>query len=454
MSKFHKSSYRGHKDRGGGDKILSAMHSRVESAFRDNSHSIDSWSLFFDKFSGYSRNNTVESILKNVIKYYNRDTSRDYLNKMLVQKYRFFDSLAQNGKMKLLFFENTSRLLVNMGHSQVLENVGFSFERISGLPCVPGSALKGVVANWTLWDANGDTVFAENLQGFSTNRAELKNQLVDIFGANESDAEQGKINFYGIFPISLPQLEIDIITPHDMKFINPVRFLTVAAGSFWYVPVAYNRSENDAALLASTELLVEKCLKNYGVGAKTASGYGKFDMLDSIQIEDALKGVRYVIDAEERKQAEVEEQRLEAEREIARIKAAEQARIEVERRLEEEKIARLEQLRKQDEAERKRQFEEAEAQRLSKIQSGLSALDGITDIGKILADAANYVKAKDSGLSDAEKQHLIELLKQSFEVTGKKDKKWAKPSKAKDTWRKINNLIDPESAADLRRVLS
>lgn len=454
MTKLYKNQRSGEKDRGGGGKILPVMHSRVEQAFRDNSYSFDSWSLFFDKFSGYSRNDKVESILKNVIKYYNRDNSRDYLSKMLVQKYLFFDNLAKHGNMKLLFFENTSRLLVNMGHSQVLENVGFSFERISGLPCVPGSALKGVVANWALWDANGDAAFAENLQGFSTNRTELKNQLVDMFGANEGDAEQGKIDFYGIFPLTVPELEIDIITPHDMKFINPVRFLTVAAGNFWYVPIAYNRNGNNTALLESTELLIEKCLMNYGVGAKTASGYGKFDVLDSTQIEDALKGIRHIIDAEQQKQAEVEEQRLEAEREIARIKAAECAKIEAERLLEEERINRQIQLMANQEAERIRQLEEEESRRLSKIQSGLSALDGVTDIGKILADAANYVKAKDSELNDAEKQQLIELITQSFHATGKKDNKWAKSSKAKDTWRKINNLIGPESAAELRRVLS
>lgn len=452
MKKFDNSNYRGHKDRGGGGKNSPAMHSRAKSAFSGNSHSIDSWSLFFDKFSGYSTRK--EPVLKRVISFYDGESSQKQIKKMIAQKYRFFNSLTQHGNMKLLFFENTSRLLVNMGHSQVLENVGFSFERVSGLPCVPGSALKGVVANWALWDANGDAAFAENLLGFSTNRAELEGRLVDIFGANAGDAEQGKINFYGIFPITLPQLEIDIITPHKMKSINPLHFLTVAAGALWYVPISYNRSGNGSELIVATELLIEKCLKNYGVGAKTASGYGRFDLLDSTQIEEALKGIRHAIDAEQQKQTEVEARRLEEEREITRVKAAEQARIESERRLKEENIARLEQLKAREEAERRRQIAEAEAQRLSKIQSGLSVLDGVTDIGKILADAANYVKAKGSELNDGEKQQLTELIVQSFRATGKKDNKWAKASKAKDTWRKINNLIGSGAGAELRRVLS
>ncbi len=236
----------------------------------------DSWSLYFDKFSGYDRKK--EDILKKVIEFYNKPVSKEFLNKKLAQKYSFFAKLAEKDNVKLLFFENRSRLLVNMGHSLVLENVGFSFERISGLPYIPGSALKGVTSNWSIWDANGDAAFAENLQGFKTKRSLLENDLVDIFGGNDGDEVQGKINFYGIFPMTLPELEIDIITPHGNRII-PNHFLTVAAGSIWFVPISYNRGEYDSKLLEKTEKLIEECLINYGVGAKTASGYGKFDVV-------------------------------------------------------------------------------------------------------------------------------------------------------------------------------
>ncbi len=432
--------------------MSTTMHQYVKNALAGNSGMHDSWSLFFDKFSGYDRKN--KSILENVVKYYDGLASRENLEKMLVQKYQFFSELTKRGNIKLLFFENTSRLLVNMGHSQVLENVGFAFERISGLPCVPGSALKGVVANWALWDANGDAAFTENLQGFSTNRAELNQQLVDVFGANEGEAEQGKINFHGIFPMTLPKLEIDIITPHPHnKPINPIHFLTVAAGTLWYVPVAYNRSGDGSGLLDTTELLIEKCLTHYGVGAKTASGYGKFDVADCNQLETAKKFIQTVIDKEKIEQEKLAAERLESERKIAEREAAELARIEAARQAEADRIARQEQLKAQCEEDRKRLELEAETKKQEKLATGLSHLESITDVGRILADVNNYLKAKNAGLDDTEKQQLIEMLKNSFNVTGKKDNKWAKPSKSKDTWNKINQFFGAKLAAELRREL-
>lgn len=309
MSQHYNNKRRQHggdRGRGGGKRENDGtppkpvMHKDVKAVFDANEKKHDSWSLYFDKFSGYSRKN--EGILKNVIKFYNGGESKTFLKKKLEQKYSFFADLAEKDGIKLLFFENTSRLLVNMGHSCVLENVGFSFERISGLPCVPGSALKGVTSNWAIWDANGDTAFAENLKGFSANRTQLQNDLVDIFGANDGDAEQGKINFYGIFPLTLPELEIDIITPHQHGVsANPLHFMTVAAGTAWYVPIACNRGNPDAELLKKTERLIEICLTNYGVGAKTASGYGKFD----IPVKSKLDALLEMLDKKQRTRQEL-----------------------------------------------------------------------------------------------------------------------------------------------------
>jgi CRISPR-associated protein Cmr6 len=163
-----------------------------------------------------------------------------------------------------------------MGHSNVLENVGFSFERISGLPYVPGSALKGVVSNWAIWEANGNAAFEEHLPNFLSDRAVLQSNLADIFGNNEGDAEQGKINFYGIFPIQVPELKVDILTPHQGRIL-PNHFLTVDTGIVWAIPIALNRG--DERLLDKAQELVENCLCNYGIGAKTAAGYGKFDQV-------------------------------------------------------------------------------------------------------------------------------------------------------------------------------
>ena len=303
MSPYYNNNHNSHGGGGGGgggrggqqqsNNPLPVMQKAVKAAFEANNSNHDSWSLYFDKFSGYSRKN--EPILNDVIKFYDRSESQSFLNKKLAQKYSFFAKLAEKENCKLLMLENRSRLLVDMGHSHVLENVGFSFERISGLPYVPGSALKGATSNWAIWEANGEKAF-ENIYNSKTKKSEvnievkrsiLDNDLVDIFGGNEGDEVQGKINFYGIFPMTLPKLEIDIITPHGNRII-PNHFLTVAAGTIWYVPISYNRSAStdfNSDLLDKTELLIEACLTNYGIGAKTASGYGKFDVVNSEKVK-------------------------------------------------------------------------------------------------------------------------------------------------------------------------
>jgi len=250
------------------------MNQHVQKALKENNSKHDSWSLYFDKFSGYSTKK--ETILTKIINTYDKPTSKQFINNGILKKYQLFKNLEKNKTMRFIYLENRTRLLVNMGHSCVLENVGFSFERISGIPYIPGSALKGVVSNWALWDANGDAAFEENVPNFSEKRSELNQNLVDIFGSNDDkDAKQGKINFYGIFPLEVPKLEIDILTPHQRGKVIPNHFMTVAAGTKWMIPIALNRG--DESLLDKASSIIETCLKNYGVGAKTASGYGKFD---------------------------------------------------------------------------------------------------------------------------------------------------------------------------------
>lgn len=304
----------------------------VLDAYTSNNSKFDSWSLFFDKFTAVEHNNKFivseklnpsikkeetwkKRSLDKVINSYN--FSKKTLEQKLEQKYLFFKKMAKQKNMKILYFENTSRLLVNMGHSLVLENVGLSFERISGIPCIPGSALKGVVSNWALWEANGDAVFEtvynskskQEEANIKIKRSELSSELTHIFGGNEGDEVQGKINFYGIFPMEVPKLGIDIITPHQDRIV-PNHFLAIDPGTIWYVPISYNRAYDEEMLLNKTENLIESCLKTYGIGSKVASGYGRFDFPHPKRLKEIQDFFNSVLDEESNKKAE-EKARLE-----------------------------------------------------------------------------------------------------------------------------------------------
>jgi CRISPR type III-B/RAMP module RAMP protein Cmr6 len=43
---------------------------------------------------------------------------------------------------------NSNRLLLHLGRASVLENVGIYCERTTGLPLIPGTAVKGVLSTF------------------------------------------------------------------------------------------------------------------------------------------------------------------------------------------------------------------------------------------------------------------------------------------------------------------
>jgi len=392
------------------------MNKEVLKAYNANQKRCDSWSLYFDKFAGYSGKNEV--ILKKVLEFFTTPKSKEFLNKKIVHKYIFFSELLKRQKCKLLFFENTSRLLVDMGHSKVLENVGFSFERISGLPFVPGSALKGVVSNWAIWDANGEKAFQtiynpktrKNEADIITKRSILENNLLDIFGGNEGDESQGNVNFYGIFPLTMPKLEIDIITPHNGKSINPLHFLTVAVGTTWYVPISLNREFDNIELLDNAEILIEKCLTNYGVGAKTASGYGKFDVVSPDGIQTLTDEFENLANAENAK--------------FERAKREEEKRREKEKREEEAKRREMERLKNLSPEElAMEQFE--------------NTLPGHTSVEK--AGALKGKMAKIAELSEENQRSICLLLQTKYGFVWQSDLKEAEKAEKQNEKKRAKN---------------
>ena len=183
---------------------------------------------------------------------------------------------------------NASRLLLHLGRSSVLENVGLNCERITGLPVIPGSAVKGVLSTWACWEAN------ENRAEFTASRSALGQILVEVLGSNptEDAADShlaGGVCFLGAFPQSAPGMELDIVTPHPDNGrgrITPNPFLSIRADTKWdFVCIAASRLAPDKAMtvLKKTEEWLRQVLTMIGIGAKTASGFGNFRELSSTE---------------------------------------------------------------------------------------------------------------------------------------------------------------------------
>jgi CRISPR-associated protein Cmr6 len=166
------------------------------------------------------------------------------------------------------------RMVLGTGNESVLETA-VTLHRTYGVPYIPGSALKGLSAN-----------FARHHCGPDWNRA--SNNYRIVFG---NTAESGCVVFFDALYVLEPgasPLRSDVLTPHHHAYYsgkidgklqppadwddpNPVHFLS-ATGSYL---IALAASAGGEKWLEAVITILETALKHQGVGAKTSSGYGR-----------------------------------------------------------------------------------------------------------------------------------------------------------------------------------
>lgn len=155
-----------------------------------------------------------------------------------------------------------ARLLVN--HTGGIQESNLALHRFFGCPIIPGSALKGIARSAARFDDD-------------------KERFARVFGGMEKgDHDQaGAVAFLMAIPENQDwHLVTDILTPHDKqdrKNPVPIVFLTVEKGAFFRFTVAPTARTKDGDLEFAVKYL-KHALADYGVGAKTAAGYGWFEM--------------------------------------------------------------------------------------------------------------------------------------------------------------------------------
>jgi len=199
------------------------------------------------------------------------------------------------------------RMVIGLGGSHPQET-SMVLHHIYGIPYIPASAVKGVTRHWAVQKfaeilfKNKNEKFDKCLEKISKSLEECKdkdldnlkikienkeinfNELIKIFGTQE---EEGKVIFFDAFPSEDIKLKIDIMNPHypdyysgkepptDWQSPNPIKFLTVEKTKFTFY-LCLKPSEG-SQLLEKAKILLEDSLKNYGIGAKNALGYGLFE---------------------------------------------------------------------------------------------------------------------------------------------------------------------------------
>lgn len=182
-----------------------------------------------------------------------------------------------------------SPLLTGIGESHPNE-VSMVFDHNLGIPYIPASGVKGIVR------------FAHTVslipEAISMGKVDEKGRFDDedewtfvlnMFGAQK---KKGEVIFLDAYPKDVPQLHIDIMNPHygpyysdglspaDHHNPTPIKFLTVAPETT-FIFRAVAKKEN--GLLQKVKEALLRALSEEGVGAKTAVGYGRFVIDETIQ---------------------------------------------------------------------------------------------------------------------------------------------------------------------------
>jgi len=188
-----------------------------------------------------------------------------------------------------------SRLLLHLGRANVLENVGLYCDHTTGLPLIPGTALKGIVSAWACWAEHFNPAGHGSFRGFTESSRQRRNFTAEearlacrILGDNSAAGSEsaGEVIFVGGFPLTPPRLGLDIVNPHHDTNGNPVdpkpnTFLCLEPGALWRFVFYVRAGVPDAAdLLKQTSTWIEEALTQLGIGAKTAAGYGRFHPLN------------------------------------------------------------------------------------------------------------------------------------------------------------------------------
>ena len=169
------------------------------------------------------------------------------------------------------------RLIVGLGSESVLET-GIRLHHTYGLPVIPGSALKGVSAHYC------NAAWGSVEPKFVRETGEYHRLL---FGTTD---DSGCATFHDawLVPNSPNPLVLDVMTPHHPEWLDgtkpptdfdspvPVSFVSVT-GTFrvavsWNGPAGHPQSSNWTRLALG---LLKEALREWGVGGKTSSGYGR-----------------------------------------------------------------------------------------------------------------------------------------------------------------------------------
>ncbi len=191
------------------------------------------------------------------------------------------------------------RMIIGLGDASVYET-SMHLHHVYGFPYIPGSGIKGALRNYFIlryFASENGTVNLENAES----RAIKDRGFCDIFGSPEDGyykkAVKGRIIFFDAYPQGNVIIKRDIMNPHYAPYYSddenktppgdyfnpvPIFFLVVEETKFEFIfginpednqTIPEGKFKGKKPLDVVMENL-EDAFENFGIGAKTAVGYG------------------------------------------------------------------------------------------------------------------------------------------------------------------------------------
>jgi CRISPR-associated protein Cmr6 len=199
---------------------------------------------------------------------------------------------------------NATRLVIGLGGKGALE-FGITLHHVTGLPFIPGSALKGLARSYallTLAEAEDVAMDAKSLKQFdeALSSPDAKHeQGSKHWHYRQAFGSQGASGICRFFDGVLAEIRsetlftLDVMTPHFFSYYsssgsnapndadnpNPVSYMTISAGNIFAFAVGLRHAadhEGNHDTLKQARKWLSAALQEMGVGSKTSSGYGYF----------------------------------------------------------------------------------------------------------------------------------------------------------------------------------
>lgn len=243
------------------------------------------------------RGNDNEAVLYYERKYrgLRKDDIKKIVDRKHVEQSEFCKSFSTNYECITITAKLKTSLVTGIGESHPHE-ISMVFDHNMGIPYIPASGIKGIVrfahTLGLLADIPQDEIKTDKNGKIYFDDEKEWTKIPTLFGTQK---KRGTVIFLDAYPENIPDLHVDIMNPHYGKYYNgesppadyldptPLKFLTVAKETTFIFRALVDKKI--AGLKDKVKTAFKKALTEEGVGAKTAVGYGLFEIKEDVEAQ-------------------------------------------------------------------------------------------------------------------------------------------------------------------------